>query len=120
MSADLYTDAQLVALLQAVVSGFRHAGAVEVASYPLEKVTELTGWSELSLRRDCRSRKFTHTKYGNTLGMTPTQLAEALKAATVEKSAAVRPSADHDLELARQASRRTAARQTPRAKKAAA
>ncbi|WP_045740926.1 hypothetical protein [Actinoplanes rectilineatus] len=112
MTAEQYTDEQVSALLQAVVSGFRHAGAIEVASYPLEKVAELTGWSPVSLARDCRSRKFTHTKYGNTLGMTPTMLAEALKAATVEKAGTLRAVADDDLEAARQASLKAAGRAT--------
>ena len=79
MSDDRLSREQVADLLTAVTSGFRHAGAHEVVSYPVQRIHELTGWSVSSLTKDLRSRRLAGTKYGNTLGMTPSQLAEAVK-----------------------------------------
>jgi hypothetical protein len=108
---DTYTHDQVTDIVKAIVGGFRHAGANEVVSYPLEKIHDLTGWSITGLTRICRAKKARHTKFGNTLGMTPSQLAELLEAVSVDianESAAPRD----EMAAARALTRKAAARKT--------
>lgn len=108
---DTYTSEQVSRIVNAIVGGFRHAGAHEVVSYPLEKVHDLTGWSLTSMVKDCRARRVRHTKYGNTLGMTPSQLAEFLEAVSVD-IADQAPKQRDELAEARALSRKAAERNT--------
>lgn len=46
--------------------------------YPLAEVAELTGWSELSLLRDCRAGRIEHVHRGNAYGLTADQIAQLI------------------------------------------
>lgn len=80
--AETFTLEEVGALLNTVVSGIR-AGSVDDRVFTLEEVAARTGWSVVTLKEDCRAGRLSHTKRGRSLGMTSSQINDAINRHTV-------------------------------------
>lgn len=75
---DSYSHTQLMAIINMVVSGNHPGGTIDDRIYTLDEIVERTGWAKSTLEEELRAGTYDYTGKGRSVGMTPTQLAQAI------------------------------------------
>jgi hypothetical protein len=85
---------------------------MEPIVFTLAKVSELTGWAEITLLRDCKAGRIEHVHRGNSYGMTREQIHELVAKHTVTTTAkpTAREVEEAELDAIRQATAKRVAK----------